>query len=39
MDNYHITKSGDKWAFKKEGAERASKTADTKKEVINKMRD
>lgn len=39
MDNYHITKNGDKWDFKKEGAQRASKTATTKKEVITKMRD
>lgn len=37
MNNYHITKKGDKWAFKKEGADRASKTADTKKEIIDKM--
>lgn len=34
MDNYHITKSGDHWILKKQGAERASKTADTKAEII-----
>ena len=34
MDNYHITKSGDHWILKKRGAERASKTADTKSEII-----
>jgi len=39
MDNYHITKDGDQWKLKKEGAERASKTADTKKEIINQTRD
>lgn len=39
MDNYHITKDGDKWKLKKEDAERASKTADTKKEIIDQMRD
>ena len=39
MDDYHITKKGDKWAFKKEGADRATKTADTKKEIIQKARD
>lgn len=36
MDNYHITKDGDKWKLKKEGADRASKTADTKSELIEK---
>lgn len=34
MDNYHITKDGDHWKLKKEGASRASKTASTKKEII-----
>ena len=34
MDKYHITKDGDKWKLKKEGSERASKTADTKQEII-----
>lgn len=31
MDNYHLTKKGDKWALKKEGADRTSKTFDTTK--------
>jgi len=39
MDNYHITKDGDHWKLKKEGAERASKTADTKREIIDQTRD
>ena len=36
MDNYHVTKQGDKWHLKKEGAERASKTAETKAEILKK---
>ncbi len=39
MDDYHITKQGNKWAFKKEGNERATKTAETKQEIIQKARD
>lgn len=39
MDNYHITKDGDKWKLAKEGNERASKTAETKQEIINKTRE
>ena len=39
MDNYHVTKSGNQWKLKKEGAERASKTADTKQEIINQTRE
>lgn len=39
MDNYHITKDGDQWKLKKEGAERASKTADTKKGIIDQTRE
>ena len=39
MDNYHITKDGEKWKLKREGAERASKTEETKKEMIDTMRD
>lgn len=39
MDNYHITKHGNKWKFTKEGNQRASKTADTKQEIIKQMRD
>ena len=34
MDNYHITPTENGWAFKKQGAERASKTATTKVEII-----
>ncbi|OHA83431.1 MAG: hypothetical protein A2937_03575 [Candidatus Yonathbacteria bacterium RIFCSPLOWO2_01_FULL_47_33b] len=39
MDNYHITKDGDKWKFTKEGNERPSKAADTKQEIVEKMKD
>ncbi|MCU7848038.1 MAG: DUF2188 domain-containing protein [Candidatus Thiodiazotropha sp. (ex Lucinoma kastoroae)] len=38
MDNYHITKDGDKWKLTKEGNERASKTADTKQEIVQETR-
>lgn len=34
MDNYHVTKNGDQWKLTKEGSQRASKTAVTKKEII-----
>ena len=37
MDIYHITKRGDKWQFKKKGAERAVKHSDTKSEAIKHM--
>ncbi len=39
MDNYHVTKDGDKWKFKKQGNEKATKIANTKAEVINEMRE
>ena len=39
MDNYHITKDGDQWKLKKEGNERASKVASTKKEIIGQTRE
>ena len=39
MDNYHITKDDDEWKLKKEGAKRATKTAGTKQEIIDEMRD
>ncbi|WP_278810680.1 DUF2188 domain-containing protein [Obesumbacterium proteus] len=39
MDNYHITKDGDEWKFKKEGNDRATFKTDTKQEAIDKMRD
>jgi hypothetical protein len=38
MDNYHITKDDDKWKLTKEGNDRASQAADTKKEIIQKTR-
>jgi len=38
MDNYHITKDEDRWKLTKEGNERASKTADTKQEMVDTMR-
>lgn len=34
MDNYHITPTDSGWVLKKEGAERASKTATMKAEII-----
>jgi hypothetical protein len=34
MDNYHISKSGDGWELKKQGASRASITASTKAEIV-----
>jgi hypothetical protein len=39
MDNYHVTKDGDKWKLTKEGNDRASQTAGTKKEIIQKTRE
>ena len=39
MDNYHITKKGEKWNLTKEGGQRASKSADTKSAIIDKTRD
>jgi len=39
MDNYHITKDENRWKLTKEGNERASKTADTKQEMIDTMRE
>lgn len=39
MDNYHITKDGDKWKLKKEGNDRASQTGSTKDIIIKKIRD
>ena len=38
MDNYHITKDGDRWKFKQAGSDRALKTAATKQEIIAEMR-
>jgi hypothetical protein len=34
MDNYHVSKSGDGWELKKQGASRASRTASTKAEIV-----
>lgn len=34
MDNYDVTKQGDKWVLTKQGNERPSKTADTKEEIV-----
>ncbi|MFK3971536.1 DUF2188 domain-containing protein [Pseudomonas sp. NPDC087358] len=34
MDNYHISKTDSGWALKKQGADRASKTAATKSEIL-----
>lgn len=39
MDNYHITKKDNVWSLEKEGAQRASKTASTKAEIIALARD
>lgn len=39
MDNYHITKDGEKWKLTKQGNDRASKTAETKQEIIKKTQD
>lgn len=39
MDNYHVTKKGDKWNLTKEGNDRASKTADTKEEIKKQTRE
>lgn len=35
MQSYHITKEGDHWKLAREGAARASLTAETKREIIN----
>lgn len=39
MDNFHITKDGDEWKFKREGSNRSIKKAGTKDDVILQMRD
>lgn len=39
MDKYHVTKAGNKWKLTKERAQRASKTAETKKEIIKHTQD
>ena len=35
MQNYHITPASNGWELKKEGATRASKTAQTKDEILH----
>lgn len=39
MENYHITKVGDKWKMKKEGSDRSVSNSATKKEAIKNMQD
>jgi len=39
MDNYHVTKKGEKWNLTKEGAQRVSKSAETKRDIIDKTRE
>lgn len=39
MDNYHLSPTSDGWELKKVGAERASKRAATKQELINALAD
>lgn len=39
MDNYHITKKGEKWTLQKEGSNRPIRTADTKTEIMAQMKD
>ena len=39
MDNYHITKKGEKWNLTKEGGQRPSKSAETKSAIIDMTRD
>jgi len=39
MDNYHLSPSADGWELKKAGAERASKKAATKQELMNALTD
>ncbi len=39
MDNYHITKDGDKWKLTKEGNQRATIATGTKREIIQQTRD
>lgn len=39
MDNYHITKDGDKWKLTRQGADRAAIVTDTKEDIIDKTRD
>ncbi|EPU0992613.1 DUF2188 domain-containing protein [Cronobacter turicensis] len=38
MDNYHITKEGDKWKLQKEGNRKPTKTAGTKADLLDRPR-
>ncbi|WP_350298789.1 DUF2188 domain-containing protein [Pseudomonas putida] len=37
MDNYHLSPTADGWELKKAGAERASKRAATKQELVGSL--
>ncbi|MEN5107259.1 DUF2188 domain-containing protein [Pseudomonas sp. TWI672] len=39
MDNYHLSPTSDGWELKKAGAERASKRAATKQELVGALAD
>ena len=39
LDKYHLTKDNDEWKLKKEGNQKATLTADTKKQAVKDMRD
>ena len=39
MDNYHLSPTSDGWELKKVGAERASKRAATKQELVSVLAD
>ncbi|HGM5583790.1 TPA: DUF2188 domain-containing protein [Pseudomonas putida] len=39
MDNYHLSPTADGWELKKAGAERASKRAATKQELVSSLPD
>lgn len=39
MDNYHLSPTADGWELKKAGADRASKRASTKEELVSSLAD
>ncbi|KIY41198.1 hypothetical protein TZ03_08400 [Pseudomonas sp. 10-1B] len=39
MDNYHLSPTSEGWELKKAGAERASKRAATKQELLSSLRE
>ncbi|MDH2182417.1 DUF2188 domain-containing protein [Pseudomonas sp. GD03651] len=39
MDNYHLSPTSQGWELKKAGADRASKRAATKQELVNALRE